>query len=536
MIRFFSGLAGLIMLLFVVSCDQDDSIIGNEVISQGNFELDSISYPVSVRNVVLPPVQTNDLPVYKIGQYNDPIYGRTTYDLLSQLTLSTVDPDLGEDPILDSVVLEIPYFSRDISGGLQEEFALDSVYSPNTSLELRVYESNYFINSFDEDDISEPATFFSDFGSTVEQNLGPLLFEKNDLAISDEPVVLTIRNNEDEVTGTRTLSPRIRVRLDEIQQDFWQQKIFDKAGSVELSSQGAFVDYFRGLYIDVESQSQVSPLAYVDLDQARVILYSTADFLDISDLDEDGDTTDLITLNSSYVINFGRNRINLLSNDYNSSLIQNIEQSNTPDGSENIYLKGGEGTFAILDLFGTADANNNNVADALEEFQSNDWLINEASIEFYVDQSKMAPATAGDEPERIYIYDYVTGEPLLDYSLSVDSSPLNANTNHLGRLVREETSEGALYRVSLTDHITALINDDADDPNDDFPNHPLAIVVSQNVNIVSQNEVKNQGSSNVDRIATGSIISHEGTILHGNLSPDENKRLKLQVYYTKLTN
>ena len=36
----------------------------------------------------------------------------------------------------------------------------------------------------------------------------------------------------------------------------------------------------------------------------------------------------------------------------------------------------------------------------------------------------------------------------------------------------------------------------------------------------------------IDQIPSGSLHSPDGTILHGNLSADNEKRLKLQIFYT----
>jgi len=35
-----------------------------------------------------------------------------------------------------------------------------------------------------------------------------------------------------------------------------------------------------------------------------------------------------------------------------------------------------------------------------------------------------------------------------------------------------------------------------------------------------------------EQVPSSSVMSHQGTILHGNTSADLTKRLKLQIYYT----
>jgi hypothetical protein len=77
-----------------------------------------------------------------------------------------------------------------------------------------------------------------------------------------------------------------------------------------------------------------------------------------------------------------------------------------------LYLKGGEGSMAILELFGP-DADNNGVADELETIRNSGWLISEAKSSFHVDASAMGSA---QEP-RIYVYDLNNSRPIFDYAI-----------------------------------------------------------------------------------------------------------------------
>jgi len=105
---------GVIFLVIIAlaSCEEDFSNIDTDIIDQNfNTELDEsrtvIAYSKKVRSV-----QSNRLPVYQLGVYNDPVYGKTTANLLTQVTLGEgdTDPDFGDCTVLDSVVLYIPFF------------------------------------------------------------------------------------------------------------------------------------------------------------------------------------------------------------------------------------------------------------------------------------------------------------------------------------------------------------------------------------------------------------------------------------------
>ena len=75
-----------------------------------------------------------------------------------------------------------------------------------------------------------------------------------------------------------------------------------------------------------------------------------------------------------------------------------------------IKLQGAAGSEATIDLFG-ADADNNGIADKIEELRAKNWLINDASLTFYINQSADTTAI----PYRLYLYksDEIFSNPVL---------------------------------------------------------------------------------------------------------------------------
>jgi hypothetical protein len=180
--------------------------------------------------------------------------------------------------------------------------------------------------------------------------------------------------------------------------------------------------------------------------------------------------------------------------------------------------------MTFIDLFGP-DNDNNGEADALTELKSKNVLVNEANLEFYVDESSVEEGAS--EPERILIYDFVTGNLLADFEISQNGA--SQNFSHLGRL--ETDSDGnRKYKIRLTNHIARILEDRID-------NNRLALVVSQNVTLLGFSKVENQTQPiSVMEIPTSAAISHEGTVLYGNLSrndDDPSKRLKLKIFFTE---
>jgi hypothetical protein len=104
-------------------------------------------------------------------------------------------------------------------------------------------------------------------------------------------------------------------------------------------------------------------------------------------------------------------------------------------------------------------------------------------------------------------------------------------------LEREEeddlSSAGVKYRIRIADYLSRLVQ--IDQSNLDGSETRLAIAVSQNVGSITQNEVLDPTQPvNIDNIQLGTAISHEGVVLHGNLSSDIELRPKLTVFYTPI--
>ena len=532
------GTMVLAIVFVLVSCDTDPTELGGDflgididgTIVQQDFEAKSFSAPLN-------PVQTNNFSSMLLGTYVDPVYGKTTYDFVTQLSLANPNVNFGEDRRLDSVVLSIPYFStRGAVTSEGTEYRLDSVYG-NDVINFKVYRSNYFLNSFDPTDVDQAAAFYSDFGAVIDDNKGEeikfLLTNSNDGSItevneiteflpSNKEIELKEINDEGVKEVTGRLAPRFRQQLEK---SFWKNLIIDNGGASYLTSDSNFQNFFRGLYFKVTGSNGGGNLSYLNLADAQIILYYTSDILDSGDFDNDGSTTDLLAddLASTFIINLAGNRINLLQTETPAQVISDISGSFDPvNGSEKIYLKGGPGAMAFVDLFGP-DLDNDGEADALTELRAKNVLVNEANLEFYVDQNSV---TSGDtEPERIVVYDFETSRYLADFEITSNGAPTQ-NLNHLGRLERESGS-GFKYKVRLTNHIAQILSGNIE-------NHRLAVVVSQNVGVVGFSKVKNQTQPlEIGSIPRGSAISHEGTVLHGNLSSDPAKRLKLKVFYTQ---
>ncbi|MFL2623132.1 MAG: DUF4270 domain-containing protein [Flavobacteriaceae bacterium] len=523
-----------------LSCDEDYTEIGTDVINNQNISIDNQSYPVKTYNKRINPFQSNNLPGNLLGYYYDPNFGGTTAHFLSQITPQNFNPSFGNNPVLDSVFLSIPYFSK--TDG--QSYTLDSLYG-NGPIKLSVFKNNFFLRNFDPgSDLDDFQAYYSNGALSVSEGLNSAVLEAQLLYTSDafipsnEPIDLTETNLDGEEEVIETLAPSLRIRLDDpgiLPQDFWETLIFEKEDGDELSSASNFYNYFRGLYFKVEAvNSNTGSMVQLNFSSANAHVKLHYSFE--SDPDENGEST----INQGvYQLNFLGNRTTLFENNFNTGFLQAIDSADEIQGDEHLYLKGGEGSMAIVELF-SEDQSGNDFDDFITDFreiinegQSNEEriikrLINEAFLEFYIDES--SSNTNDDFPNRIYIYDLENNAPLIDYNqdTSVNTSTSNSKLTHLVPLSVETDDQGISYKkykVRLTSHINNIIVNDA-------TNLRLGIVVSSNVGAATNQKLLNYDPI-VKGIPTGSILSPKGVILHGSNSIDPLKKVRLNIYYSQ---
>lgn len=544
----------------IVSCDDDFNSVGSEVIGDVNFQDNEYNAVPVAYSKRFERVQTSGLPNYLLGVYNDPIYGQSTYNVLSQVLPARVNPTFGDNAVLDSVVLRLPYFSElietvtDDDGEVTNTFEVDSIYGSGT-VNLSLYRSEYFLRDFDLEEGSEQRQVY--YSNDIRENFGPtvegrLLFEINDFRPDENEVsLLTADNDTDEDTDPQvsTTIPALRqvlisdaaaIEATELNPsnarvgnqeliDYFTTVFLDMEGSIELSNVNNFNNYFRGVYFKAELNSLDGSLVFFDIADANITLHYSFDKVDTLDEDEDDDTTDLVKDTGELALNFSNNIVNGINTDFNTTIEDELADQDEINGEENLYLKGGEGSYAIIDLFsGTVTNENGELENELDFLRRQDWLINEASIKFYINQDEVASGDA--EPERVYIFNLDTGTVLIDYQADPTSNqaePIISVTEHLGVITRDSDENGEFYKIRLTRHIIDVLNEGDD-------NVKLGLSVSQNVNITANAEGFTPTNTEDEIIPFSSIISHEGTILYGNgTNVPEEKRLKLDIFYTE---
>ncbi|MDT0646867.1 DUF4270 domain-containing protein [Zunongwangia sp. F260] len=502
-----------VVIFSFVACDEDYSEIGGEVIGNPT-DVDLREIDVTAWSEKIESVQTNNLPTHLLGAYNHPVYGLTEASILTQVSLSGGNPTFGGEPVLDSVVLKMPFFSNIVEGseGSDGEYELDSIYG-NSPFKISVFESGYYLNDLDPaSNFEQRQKYYSDQQELFEQYIEGDTLYKNDNYRPSAQKIVSYEPAATGVSDTVVSSPALRVKLPV---EFFQQKILDKEGDSELANNDNFRNYLRGLFIKAEAVNNDGSIVLLNLapqSGAGITLYYKYDTTD-----EEGEST---RARRSFKLNFGSNVVNTFEGEYPDEVIQDIQNSGSETGAGNLYLKGGEGSMAIIELFSNAAE--------LEELKQNNWLVNEANLSFYVNQDL---AEGVNEPERIYLYDLDNNRTLLDYTYDTGTDqrdPLNSLTTHSSRLQKDEEGNGVRYTLRITQHVNNLLNKDS-------TNVRLGLVVTPNINITANAAVKGfeNDNPNINKVPLASVLTPLGTVLHGNRSEDEEKRLKLRIYYTE---
>ena len=544
-------LLSVFFIILIYSCDKEFTSIDSDVISAENainFNTSSFDYPIVASNLRLNPVKSNNLPSFMLGYNNNPFYGESKASFLGQIVPAEFSPSFGENVVLDSVVLTIPYYSRgvdtDDDGNISYE--IDSVYG-NTATKLYVYKSNFYLRDFNPSgDFSDSQNYYSNGALSNSETINQseieaeLLYESgilgdgsDDFIPSSERIDLTLLDSLGESYVASSIAPAVRLKLNNPNDNFWESLFFENEGNPELINPNTFKEFFRGLYIKadgVNSEGSMMLLNFASSNTKLTIHYTSETSTD-SDTDSGGTSTETITSQNEYVLNFTDNLVNIYENNFQVD----VSNSNTVEGDERIYLKGGEGYMSTVDLFsGDIEDDNGVMVNAFDHFKNSFYdeeneiankIINEAYIEFFVDQTQ----DIGSEPDRIYLYNFEQNTALIDYFLdqSVSSTTINAKINHLEPLTRDGdsiTGEGVKYKIRITEHLNNLILRDS-------TNAKLALVVTSNVGSIDNFSILNSGEEERD-FPSGAILTPKGTVLHGSQSEDLDKRPRIKIYYT----
>ena len=558
-------ISSLLLFVLFISCDKDFNSLDSDVIGENHFDIEQYEAENLVAySKATGPVQANNLPLNALGIYSNSKFGLTKAHFVTQVELGSENPSFGYNPVIDSVYIYVPYFvdsdfTTETSG--ERIYELESIYgdAETGKFKLSVVENGYYLRDFDPtDNLQSSQKYYSNdkplidpFKGTEILNNSSATSQNNEFYFSKKELYiyktngagLYVDSNGAVLSNQNDVSLRvIKERKSpgmwlDLKNSFFQQKIIDATASGNLFNNNSFKNYFRGLLFEVE---EINPgqgaLAILDFSRAELkILYKAS-------ADPTVENPNPVRTRREFSLKMGynasstlrNNSINFLEHTNSSDYTSGLAAANEVTGSERLYIKGGNGSVAFIDLFDATELQTlrNNVA-------NNDWLVNDARLTFYVDKSQMLNVST--EPERIYIYDATNNVVLLDYTYDSSTSS-NAKKNKLvfGGIIEREvdaSKKGIKYTVRITEHIKSVLKVDSD--GEYMDNIKIGISVTESINLVSTAMLKTPFTANgleIKSIPLASILNPLGTVLYGNVITDpldEDKKLKLNIYFTK---
>lgn len=483
-----------LFIVAIVSCEGDIEDVGVGVVDKGLFDTNELNSRVLSYNQNDLEVKANNLGQYLLGIYKNDDFGQLNAGLAGQLTFFS-SIDFGVEPAIDSVILNIPYQAtrseEDNSNG-SPKWELDSIYG-NQDVEyiLSVHELETYLNTLDPSNPEENLDYYSDemyMFNEVPLFEGTFKPNKNDtvLYIHRKEIILDEATNTYEIDTIKSTisSPSIKLPLDEA---FFTNNFF--ANPDAFTSPAAFIEFFNGLYIEASKINAADEPSIMSLKMtnASMSIYYTNSVSDVR-------------TKQTASFSFGGVTSNTYDRNYDGSRAKDaLDNPDVINGDTRLYLNGAAGSNALIDIF---------IDEDLEELRANNWLINEANLTFYVDETSDLEVL----PERLYLYNYEDGTQIRD--VLVEGIDVFG-----GELERDEAGNPLSYKFRITDFITEILDD-----IDPIELKQLALKVFNVSDIPVQP---------LDILVEDYSWTPKGIIVHGSNSENVDKRAKLELIYTE---
>mgnify|MGYP005991885127 FL=1 len=435
----------ILFIIGMISCEKDFNDIASNVVKNTKFETKDTIIEVVVTNKAITSVRADGLTVggtlgqYLLGVYNNPNYEKIEASVVSQLALDNTarvaDKTYGADTTvvttIDTVFLKIPYQGT-LKTDSRSEYVLDSIIGDKTkAFSLNLYRTETYMNRLNPADPSKLNNYSSD--ATYQVLPGELNAQVDYQFIPnalDTMMIYKRRLSNGTVYKTDTLklsnnNPFARIPLDEAK----IKEIFvdEYETSSHFETQEAINDYFKGLYIEAKG-NEGSLMAFN---------IATTNF-DLKPSIEIRYTKTVLKGGSTVVDTIVKTNSFLLSN-FSTSLYKMNEKVYPND--KNIIIQGTAGNMAQIEMLDNSQLN---------VLKSKNWLINEASLTFYVNQDIVGQDTI-QTPYKLFLYkDGINKAQIKDH---VSEGPAIYD----GKLVITDKKPD-YYRFRITDYVSDLLN------------------------------------------------------------------------------
>lgn len=377
-------------------------------------------------------VNTHQFSLGRFGSAEVPIVGHVTASFASQARMAVSPTEFNVDPVLDSVFLYLPLVPN-----ADGKFDTDSIYGDlPRKINFAVKEITEFLPHPD-----------TPYASDYQFQLGETIFDQEIELRLDSVTIREEHVNSDGDTIPEVVSaPGIYVRLNN---DYFQRKIIDKNGEIELTNNVQFLQHLRGLYFTTSATTDqaIVPINTTQLSASFRLYYNF--------IENEGETERKNGIALFRIA--GTARANHIKLDDNTQDLELKNQLTDPDiatkSVDKVYINGMLGYVMTVDLFSTDEQK-----EQIKQLVDQNVLVTEAFLEFenHSDTEKISLASP-----FLSIYRHGTDTLLAD-----NRSALGAVTNgaparaYVSQLQTDETHGS--YRVRLIDLITSIVDGDTE--------------------------------------------------------------------------
>lgn len=344
---FFSLIIGAAV---IIACEPEADELGSQFFQNGTAQGTESSYDVIIyNNYHHDTIQSDAGKIVEatLGAFDEPNFGMQKSSYVTQMRLTTYNPDFGTNAVVDSVVLQMKPLYHTVADSVKTTTYENYVY-PDGNVDAKKVITTYPIKKYGKYKIGGVSPQF-----TVNVNLvNDFLDSYQTSVISNKQVALgallgskTFDGNLRAIKITKdsdnselySRDPGLRIELDK---DFFQQNIINKKGSFELKDAASFIRFIKGLRISVAENDGY--IFNFNPNEITAVMYYK--------FDKTNTDNTVTRSNSSYSFDFGSSNAHFSQIEYNRSAAFNtaISSINKVTGDPKIYLQGMGGPGAEI--------------------------------------------------------------------------------------------------------------------------------------------------------------------------------------------
>ena len=523
---------GVLFLVFasVISCEEDFTDIRSGVVSNTKFSTNDTILEVLVSSASIENVRADGIALtatpffglqgqYLLGTHRNEQYENIEASIVSQININTAlklvsydNPDgLSYETTIDTAFLRLPYHATLISNDSRPIYELDSVTgNKELPFTLNIYELETYLNTLNPADPSKANTFLSDAVYDIKPTSLTAIEDMDFMPTANDTLIYVKRRNSlgdlhqiDTVRYTSNTSSTVPLPMAIIplKKSFVKEAFLDEYGTANFDSQSNFNTHFKGIVIDAKEKIQPSGekggalIAFnlrstgVGATSSVIEVYYTNTFFKSNSTEIDTVITNTHSFQLGGIIN----------SKYSSN-------NKVYPINKEVNIQGAAGSEAKIEILkGTQ----------LTDIRAKNWLINDASLTFYINQDSDTTNTAS----RLILYkrgENVNSNPISSYIKDVFTEGLEK----FGGLLERQDSKKDHYTFRITDYLSDILSDENN------YNPPLRLKVYNTSDIQITDTIFRNYSWNPKAIS----------ILNGDESLNGVRRAQLKISYTKKNN